>query len=162
MLLVNELSDRSEDELDPSRLVERVAVAANDAAKRRQRLTTDAGTEIAIDLPRGTFLRHNAVLVDDGQRAIVVERTPEEVLRLRIANALPAGDRVAAALRLGHAFGNQHVPVEIADGEVRVPITTSREVAERTVRALGLTGIEIDFAEVRLAADRPLVGHGHP
>ena len=53
-------------------------------------------------------------------------------------------------MRIGHAFGNQHVPIEVEGGEIRVPITTSPEIAARTVSALGLEGAEIALALVRL------------
>ncbi|MFQ5426177.1 MAG: urease accessory protein UreE [Gaiellales bacterium] len=161
MLVITELAGTVDDALLARRLVERVAVPAADSSKRRQRLTSDAGTEVALNLERGTFLRHGALLHDDGDRVIVVERPEEEVLLVSIDPSLPVEERVGAALWIGHAFGNQHVPVEIVDDVVRVPITTSRSLAKRTVRGLGLKGVGLEFAQVRLAADAPLTGHAH-
>jgi urease accessory protein len=101
------------------------------------------------------------VLADDGDRIVVVERTPEEALIVRLSQGLERDALVAQAVRLGHAFGNQHVAVEAANGEIRVPITTSREVAAATVRSLGLDGAEIDFALVQLGLDHPLAAPAH-
>jgi urease accessory protein len=152
------------DDTDPrfaGRVRERLRVASHDAAKRRLRATTDAGTDIAVDLPRGSFLCHGAVIADDGARIVVVDRVPEEALVLRFSSELSRNDLVAAAARLGHAFGNQHVPIAAVAGEIRVPLTTSREIAARTVRALGLDGVDIRFEFVRLAAERPLTATPH-
>lgn len=144
------------------RRAERLLVSSADAPKRRLRGRTDAGTDVAVDLPRGSYLRDGAVLADDGERVVVVERSPEEALVVRLDPSLPPALLVECAARLGHAFGNQHVPVEIEDGEIRVPVTTSREIAEETVRALGLPGVELEFRSVRLGRLHPLAAsHSH-
>ena len=115
-----------------------------------------------LTCPRGSFLRDGAVLADDGERVVVVSRTPEEIMRVTISGQLDGEARVSAALRVGHAFGSQHVPVEVRDGELLVPITTSREVATRTLETLGLDGVEAQFEIRPLARLRPLSGHAHP
>jgi urease accessory protein len=144
------------------RRVELVQVGAADAAKRRQRLVTDAGTDVAIDLPRGTFLFDGAVLADDGDRVVVVARRAEEALVVTIGLNRDPAELVEVAARVGHAFGNQHVPVDVEGNELRVPITTSRELAEETVRGLGLSGVVVRCEPVKLARQRPLAaGHEH-
>ena len=159
MLLVQEILGDASEPRFAGRRVERLPVDSASAAKRRLRLETDAGSDIAVDLERGAYLRDGAVLFDDGERIVVVDRTPESALVVRLA---PGPDLVAQAVRLGHAFGNQHVPVEVEGNEIRVPVTTSREIAEQTVRALGLDTIELRFADLPLGRERPLArGHGH-
>ncbi len=138
-----------------------VFVAAADASKRRLRLVSEAGLDGAVDLPRGSFLRDGAVLADDGSTIVVVARTPEEVMRVTISAHLDSEARVAAALRIGHAFGNQHVPAEVVGDELVVPITTSRAVATRTLDGLQLEGVEAQFEQRPLARMRPLAGHVH-
>lgn len=81
-------------------------------------------------------------------RPSAVERAVDEALVVRLSADLAPAELAAQALRLGHAFGNQHVPVEVADGAVVIPITTSRRVATETVRALGLDA-EIDVQLTR-------------
>ena len=143
------------------RRVDAVAINAADASKRRLRVVSKGGADLAIDLPRGGYLRDGAVLADDGERIVTISRTPEEVMRVTIGPALADASRVAAALRVGHAFGNQHVPVEVAGDELLVPITTSREIALRTLEALHLEGVEAQFELRPLACEHPLSGHGH-
>jgi urease accessory protein len=159
-LVVTEILGDAGEPRFAGRRVELLAVTSADAAKRRLRAQTDAGTDVAVDLPRGSYLHHDAVLADDGERAIVVGRTPEEAIVIRLDPAAEATQLIAFAARIGHAFGNQHVPLEVEDGEIRAPVTTSREVAEQTVRALGLPGVTIEFRMVRFGCSRALP-HGH-
>jgi urease accessory protein len=159
MLLVREILGDVGEPRFAGRRVERLPVDSAAAAKRRLRLATDAGSDVAVDLDRTAYLRDGAVLWDDGEYIVVVERTPEAALVVRLG---PGPDLVARAVRLGHAFGNQHVPVEVEGNEVRVPITTSRAIAEQTVQALGLGAFELSFDDVALGRERPLgYGHGH-
>lgn len=143
------------------RRVDTVGVAAADASKRRLRVASEAGLDLAIDLPRGSFLRDGAVIADDGTTIVVIVRSAEEVMRVTISRKLDSDTRVAAALRIGHAFGNHHVPAEVVGDELVVPITTSPEIAKRTLDLLGLQGVEARFEQRPLALSRPLSGHAH-
>ena len=160
-VLVRALVGSCGEERFAGRLTERVEVVAADASKRRLRLRSEAGTDVAVDVPRGTYLHHGAVLDDDGTRIIVVDRKPEDALIVRFAPGLSAKERVAAALRLGHAFGNQHAPIEVAGDELRISITSSAELAAQTVRSLGLAGVDACVERVRLGCEQPLSGHTH-
>jgi urease accessory protein len=112
-------------------------------------------------LPRGSYLADGAVLFDDGERMIVVEREAEDALVIRLSSSLGHAELVRQAAIVGHAFGNQHVPVEVAEGEIHVPITTSREIAAATAERLELEDAAISFAPVQFGRTRPLAaGHG--
>jgi urease accessory protein len=160
VLLVREILGDAGESRFAARRVERLGVASADASKRRLRAVTDGGTDVAVDLERGSYLRDGAVLDDDGERIIVVQRTPEEAMIVGFSPVLERAELLAHAVRLGHAFGNQHVPLEIRDGRVLVPITTSRELAAETVRSLGLDGVELEFRRAPLGKAAPLAG-GH-
>jgi urease accessory protein len=162
MLVVRSILGRREEPRFARRRVERLPVAWHEASKRRLRRITDAGTDVAVDLPRGTFLPDGAVLADDGRRVIVAERPPEPALVIRFDPHAPPHVLAEQALRLGHAFGNQHVPVEVEGVEARVPLTTSERVARATVDALGLDSVRVEVEPVALGSDAPLaVGHAH-
>jgi urease accessory protein len=144
------------------RTSERLLVDSTEASKRRLRRPTDAGTDVTVNLASGSYLFDGAVLADDGIRIVVVARKPEEALVVQVPDDLSLHERLAVGVRLGHAFGNQHVPVEVEDGEVRIPVTTSREVARATVESLGLPGIAVRFAHLPLGCKEPvLTGHRH-
>ena len=164
MLVVRQILGREEEQRFTDRRREVLLVDSADAAKRRLRATTDDGTDVAIELERGSYLAHGTVLADDGERVVVVERKPEQALVVRPSLALAPAELVRQAARIGHAFGNQHVPVEVEDGEIRIPITTSPELAAGTVRALGLDGVEVSVGLVQLGKDQPIgaqAAHGH-
>jgi len=119
-------------------------------------------TDVAIDLDHATYLADGAVLHDDGDRILVVMRTREPALVLGFDLDTPPQRLIAQALALGHAFGNQHVPVDVEDGQARIPLTTSEAVARATVAALDLDGVTVGVSNISLGRRRPLpIGHAH-
>jgi urease accessory protein len=158
MLVVREIAGHRDDLRFAGRRIEHLDVAYDEAPKRRLRRATDAGTDVGVDLPAGAYLADGAVLHDDGRRLVVVRRRLERALVVRIGRG-----GVGDAVRLGHAFGNQHVPLEVEGHEVRIPLTTSEDVARATVDALGLTDAVVEVAELPLGRNAPLsAGHRHP
>jgi urease accessory protein len=160
MLVVSELLGDAAEPRFAGRRRDPIPVTHADAAKRRLRVVSEGGVDVAIDLPRGSYLSDGAVLHDDGARILVVERAPEEALVVRFLGSLSREELTEAAVRIGHAFGNQHVPVDVAGGAILVPVTTSAELAEETVHGLGLRGVEVGVARVKLGRRGPLT-HGH-
>ena len=165
MLLVQAILGHSDEPRFAGRRVERLFVTSAAAAKRRFRARTEAGSDVALDLPRGSYLEDGAVLVDDGERIVIATREPEEALVIRLSSTLEPGELVRQAALIGHAFGNQHVPLEVSEGEIRVPITTSREIAAATAKRLELPDVHLSFARVELGRRRPFAAahdhHGH-
>jgi urease accessory protein len=156
MLLATTVLGRADEPRFALRSVERLMMTSADASKRRLRGRTDTGSDIAIDLPRGSYVEDGAVLIDDGERIVVAVREPEEAAVIRLEPSLEHGELVRQAALIGHAFGNQHVPIEVVDGEVRVPITTSREIAAATLERLKLQGAAVVFEPVAFGRTRPL------
>ncbi len=149
------LGDRGEPAFR-GRRVECLRLDSAEAAKRILRRTSDAGTDVAISLPRGSYLVDGAVLADDGERIVVVERLPEEALVVSFSPGLDSAQLIDAAVRIGHAFGNQHVPVEVEGAQVRIPVTTSGEVVRETVDRLELSGVHAELARVPLGRRAPM------
>jgi urease accessory protein len=144
------------------RRVVEVPIAWDEASRRRQRRTATDGTDLAIALERGDYLAEGSVLHDDGERVLVVARKREPALVVSFDLSLDPSRLVEQALALGHAFGNQHAPVEMADGQAWIPLLTSETVARATVDALDLDGATVDVKEIALGRQRPLpVGHAH-
>jgi len=162
MLEAREILGTMGEERFVGRRVDRVRVEAAEAGRRRLRRRTHDGLDLAIDLPAGSFLADGAVLADDGSRIVAVERPAEPALVIRLDRTLAPDQLIAQAARVGHAFGNQHVPVEIADGELLVHLTTSSEVATATVERLGLHGAVVFAATLPLARRAPpQTAHAH-
>jgi urease accessory protein len=88
-------------ELRHQHAVEYLHLDVHDLDRSRLRVTSDAGTDYAVVLPRGSALADGAVLLLDTDRAVVVRSGAPRTLTLR------ATDR-AAALRLGFLAGHLH------------------------------------------------------
>ena len=93
--------------------VERIVIGAEDAARHRLRVLTDAGTECAISLPREQRLANGSILFMDEHRAILVAMRDEEVLKLAPADA-------ATALELGYFAGNMHWAVRFHGTQLHI------------------------------------------
>jgi urease accessory protein len=158
---VTAIAGRADEPRFADRRVVGVAVAWDEATRRRLRRRAQDGTDVLIELDRGEFLADGAVLHDDGERILVVERTREPALVVRFSPATEPARLVELALRLGHAFGNQHIPIDVVGSEARIPITTSESVARATIAALAGDEIEVEVAAVALAAHAPIGGHRH-
>jgi urease accessory protein len=162
MQLVREILGSADEPRYRGRRIEPLLVDWAEASKGRLRRTAEGGTDVAVVLERGSYLAEGAVLLDDGERIVVIRRVRERALVVRFDETAGAEALVCAAVLLGHALGNQHAPMEIDGMELRVPLTTSEEVARATVDRLGLSAVRIEVAEVALGARRPLaVGHAH-
>jgi len=93
--------------------VEYVHLAIADLDRGRLRVTSDAGVDYAVALPRGTGLADGAILVLDDDRAVVIRAGTARTLTLRALDA-------AAALRLGFLAGHLHWKVDQLDDRLLV------------------------------------------
>ena len=103
---------------------ERIILDRADLQRSRLRRRSDRGTDIGLDLPPGTVLRHGD-LVEGGGRTMVIEQNPETVCVVR-----PRPGRSAAGMMVlvGHAIGNMHRPVAIREGGVVFPVQDPSEL----------------------------------
>jgi urease accessory protein len=88
-------------DLGHGQAVEYVHLDAHDLDRTRLRVTSDAGTDYAVILPRGSALADGAVLLLEPDRAVVVRAGAPRTLTLRAVD-------LAAALRLGFLAGHLH------------------------------------------------------
>jgi urease accessory protein len=82
-------------------VVDVVNIPVADLARRRLLATTRGGEELAIALPRHQKLFDGAVLLIDGERAIVVRAATERWMRLEPRS-------IGDAVELGYHAGNLH------------------------------------------------------
>ena len=107
-------------ELDHEGTLDVVYVAASDLARRRMRLRSKAGRDVAIALPRDVRLSEGVVLRMDAEGALVVRVEAERWLRIRPTDA-------ASALRVGYHAGNLHWRVKFDTSDLLIGIETELE-----------------------------------
>jgi len=95
-----------------ARHLERISVRSDDCAKRLLRLATSVG-DVGVRFAGDRRLGDGDVVYADGERVIAVAVEPDDVLVGRPPT-------IAAALRIAHALGNRHLPVQIDGGEIVV------------------------------------------
>lgn len=140
-----------------------VEVPWSDAGKRRIRRNTIAGLDFALSMERSQYLFHGAVLFSDDSRVIAVSRPEEPALIIDLCQADQGMGNVRQAALIGHAFGNQHVPIEINETSIIVPMLSSEQLMLKTVHDLKLGEVGLRFSHVRLGASEPLcmTSHSH-
>jgi len=134
--------------------VECVEVAWDEATKRRLRRVTDSGTDLAIDLPPGSFLADGAVLHVEKGRIVVVVRPRQPAVVVQFRTGERAEDLAGDAFRLGHTLGNQHLPADVSNLRVAIPITTSAAILRDSIERLGLVTAHVEVTDVPLWCER--------
>jgi urease accessory protein len=124
-------------EFDDARVIDRVALDADDRNRRRLVLTGEGGTTFLLDLPQAAALRDgDGLVLDDG------------VLVRVVGVAEPLAEMTAATrldfVRLAWHLGNRHADVAFAPGALRV---RRDHVLEAMAAGLGasVTAIEAAF-----------------
>lgn len=136
---------------------ERVAAGAVDtldldhweAQKSRFKKRTRGGTEVAVSLNRGTFIRDGDVLVWDADHRslILASIRMREVMTIHLDELMQFDPSVAmrTCVELGHALGNQHWPALVKGTRVYVPLAVDRKVMESVMRTHRFDGIRYEL-----------------
>lgn len=159
MLTLTRVLGRLDEPRFAGRCADTVQVAWDEATKPRLRRVTESGRDVILDLGRGEYLADGDVLYDDGEAVIVIRRREEQALVVRFDSNAAVPDLVTDAVRLGHTFGNQHVPLDPDGMVVAIPLTTSERIALRTFESLGLRSAKASIEPVRLGCRHPLAPH---
>ena len=120
-----------------------------EAQKNRFRKKTAAGTELAVSLDRGTFMRDGDILLweEQGRRAVVARISLRDVMVVHLdgLQAQTPAEVMRTCVELGHALGNQHWPALIKGDRVFVPLTVDHKVMESVMRTHRFEGIRCEF-----------------
>ncbi|GAA1806863.1 urease accessory protein UreE [Planosporangium flavigriseum] len=112
-----------------------------EAQKNRLRKATEAGTDVAVSLDRGSHLRDGDILSwdRDAETAIVARVDLGEVMVVD----LPWD--VGTAVQVGHALGNQHWPVVVNGARIYVPVAVDRAAMDSVLRTHAFSGVTHQF-----------------
>jgi urease accessory protein len=124
-------------EFDDTRVVDRVALDADDRNRRRVVLTGEGGTTFLLDLPQAPALRDGDGLVFDDGAIVRVIGVAEPLAEMTAATPLDF-------IRLAWHLGNRHADVAFAPGALRV---RRDHVLEAMAAGLGatVTAVEAPF-----------------
>jgi urease accessory protein len=91
-----------------------LALTADDRTRSRHYFETENGQKVYLQLPRGTVLHHNDLLLSEADSSIVrIEAKPEPVLTITAPTPLDL-------LRAAYHLGNRHVPLEVTETYLRL------------------------------------------
>lgn len=114
-------------QIDPKRIVDRVALDHDHRFRRRLLLRTVAGDEILLDLAEARHLKHGDGLLLDEGGVVLVEALAEPLLEIRAASP-------AALTRIAWHLGNRHLPTQLGPDWLRIRVD---HVIAALVRHLG-------------------------
>ena len=120
--------EKKYDEMASRSLVESIKISRIESQRVRMRKASDKGTDIALVIPPGSKLRHGDVLLHTGEKMIIVELEPENVISLEVKQNLHEDDIVEVPARIGHAIGNLHRPLKTEGRMIYFPIQAESEV----------------------------------
>jgi urease accessory protein len=123
-------------EFDDARVIDRVALDADDRNRRRVVLSGEGGTTFLLDLPQAGALRDGDGLVLDGGAIVRVIGVAEPLVEMTAATPLDF-------VRLAWHLGNRHADVAFAPGALRV---RRDHVLKAMAAGLGASVTAIDAA----------------
>jgi urease accessory protein len=106
MLRLTTLLDRSPTPEEAARAAH-LRLTYDERVKSRLATMSVDGEAVAIMLPRGTVMRHGALLAGEGGALAIVEAAPQPVARV-------TADSPLALLRAVYHLANRHVPAQLA------------------------------------------------
>jgi urease accessory protein len=120
-----------------------------EAQKNRFRKTTKGGTEIAVSLDRGAFLRDGDILLwsEETRTAVVAAISLRDVMVIHIdaLSTIAPELLLRTCVELGHALGNQHWPALVKGTRVFVPLTVDRKVMASVMNTHRFENIRYEF-----------------
>ncbi len=129
--------------------IDTLALDQWEAQKNRFRKKAASGTEVAVSLDRGTFLRDGDILRwDEAAGVAIVAAIALRDVMVVYLDGLDATDPAVAlrtCVELGHALGNQHWPALVKDARVFVPLTVDRRVMDSVMRTHNFEDLRYEF-----------------
>ncbi len=129
--------------------IDTLALDQWEAQKNRFRKKAASGTEVAVSLDRGTFLRDGDILRwDEAARvAIVAAIALREVMVVHLDGLASTDPAVAlrTCVELGHALGNQHWPALVKESRVYVPLIVDRKVMASVMKTHNFEHLHYEF-----------------
>ncbi len=141
--------------------VDVLRITRREAMIARFRRRTLNGRDVIVDMERGVTLHHGDVLSLEASSAeeeiLIVEIIPEEAVKINVKADLPLEEQVEAALRLGYALGNMHLPVSIQGRTLWTPAEERKELIMNVASEIGGLNVEVE----RMRIEPYMIQHDH-
>jgi urease accessory protein len=119
-----------------------------DRCRSRLAVTLDDGREAALFLPRGTILRHGAMLVATDGTLVQVAAAAQPVMRVTSSDPL-------LLMRAAYHLGNRHTPVQVEAGALQLE-------HDSVLRDMLLQlGVQVSEAQAAFDPEAGAYGSGH-
>lgn len=122
--------------------------------------------EIGIDLKRGLVLHDGDILYyRTKEKMFIVRVEAEKMMALKFTGNVHEDALFEAAVKLGHAIGNQHWTMKVVGRTVFVPLSLDVKVMESVIKTHNIPGLEYVFEEVegeKLCNENPMHSHTTP
>jgi len=138
---------------------DRIRLSRRDAAKNRLRVTSQRGTDVLIDVPRGTTLKHGDVLHLGEDEILTVEWLPEETMVVTLSPHEDWREGVETAARIGYMLGIKHFPLFPKGNEIVIPIEGSKEDLSKVLSSFG--GVSLKVEKRILDVEPEILGYEH-
>jgi urease accessory protein len=116
------------DEMTGRKVCETIKISRLESQRVRMRKLSDKGTDVALTLPPGTWLKNGDVIIITENKMVVVGIEPEDVIIIEIRDNMHEDDRVEVPVRVGHTIGNLHRPIKLEGNKIYFPIQANTEL----------------------------------
>ena len=116
------------DEMTARKVCETIKISRSESQRVRMRKLSDKGTDVALTLPPGTWLKNGDVIIITENKMVVVGVEPEDVIMIEIRDNMHEDDRVEVPVRVGDTIGNLHRPIKLEGNKIYFPIQANSEL----------------------------------
>ena len=116
------------DEMTGRKVCETIKISRLESQRVRMRKLSDKGTDVALTLPPGTWLKNGDVIIITENKMVVVGIEPEDVIIVEFRDNIHEDDIVKVPVRVGHTIGNLHRPIKLEGNKIYFPIQAETEL----------------------------------
>jgi urease accessory protein len=116
------------DEMTARKVCETIKISRLESQRVRMRKLSDKGTDVALTLPTGTWLKNGDVIIMTENKMVVVGIEPEDVIMIEIRDNMHEDDSVEVPVMVGHTIGNLHRPIKLEGNKIYFPIQADTEL----------------------------------
>ncbi len=131
-----------------------VDILPTDCPKSRIFATAQNGTPIGIIKERGWQLTEGDVFVTGQGQLVVVHLAAQTVMVIQLTEAVGYPEAIAL-VQLGHALGNHHYPMTVANHKIYLPLPADTAPLDAIIAQFQVPGLCIHYESVAAELNLP-------